>query len=436
MDPNTNNVIDSGAELYMKCVSKYLYQTQCQTWMDEILNAILIVSLENQRKSKPVVQFQYQSHLYDRPQSVIQANYHQPNTFGHEQTVPTSTNYFGVHPSHQTTAVGIDTGARMMVGCSPGYMDPMSLYRSNTLRAPGSRMFVQQSGYGYDAYASQCYHSCCGTVGRPQLIGRFCDIFHVCVCVTVYSNKYLDRNHGMMRHTVANGRSHPSLSAPPQWSVGEPHMSPMPNIASPAPVVIAAETDVRDDLIVTTPMTAPSPQPEAIVTPVAMEISEQISPTNSTSSKANGGKIRRPMNAFMIFSKRHRYLVHKQFPNHDNRMVSKILSEWWYAFPPEPKQMYYAMADDIRRTHFKNNPGWSWRVKDDVGELSPSPLIEPQKTNTIIQPNEQESELQNPCTILIHVIRSVIAIHRSPSSHRHSYIGLNLQIQLRRRNRF
>ena len=39
-------------------------------------------------------------------------------------------------------------------------------------------------------------------------------------------------------------------------------------------------------------------------------------------------KIRRPMNAFMIFSKRHRPLVHQQNPNQDNRTVSKILGTW------------------------------------------------------------------------------------------------------------
>ena len=44
---------------------------------------------------------------------------------------------------------------------------------------------------------------------------------------------------------------------------------------------------------------------------------------NDTGCKKD--KIRRPMNAFMIFSKRHRPLVHQQNPNQDNRTVSKIL---------------------------------------------------------------------------------------------------------------
>ena len=51
--------------------------------------------------------------------------------------------------------------------------------------------------------------------------------------------------------------------------------------------------------------------------------------------------IRRPMNAFMIFSKRHRAIVHQRHPNQDNRTVSKILGEWWYALEPKQKQLYY-----------------------------------------------------------------------------------------------
>ena len=59
--------------------------------------------------------------------------------------------------------------------------------------------------------------------------------------------------------------------------------------------------------------------------------------------------IRRPMNAFMIFSKRHRTIVHQRHPNHDNRTVSKILGEWWYALPPNEKQMYHDLAYQVGR---------------------------------------------------------------------------------------
>ena len=38
-------------------------------------------------------------------------------------------------------------------------------------------------------------------------------------------------------------------------------------------------------------------------------------------------KFRRPMNAFMLFSKFYRGEVHKMYPKQDNRSVSKILGK-------------------------------------------------------------------------------------------------------------
>lgn len=53
------------------------------------------------------------------------------------------------------------------------------------------------------------------------------------------------------------------------------------------------------------------------------------------------------MNAFMIFSKRHRALVHQRHPNQDNRTVSKILGEWWYALGAKEKQEYHDLAFQV-----------------------------------------------------------------------------------------
>jgi hypothetical protein len=86
-------------------------------------------------------------------------------------------------------------------------------------------------------------------------------------------------------------------------------------------------------------------------------------------------RIRRPMNAFMIFSKRHRALVHQRHPNQDNRTVSKILGEWWYQLGPEEKQKYHELASEVKEAHFKANPGWKWcsrdRRKSSSGTLLP-----------------------------------------------------------------
>lgn len=70
------------------------------------------------------------------------------------------------------------------------------------------------------------------------------------------------------------------------------------------------------------------------------------------------------MNAFMIFSKRHRAVVHQRHPNQDNRTVSKILGEWWYALGPEEKQKYHDLASEVKEAHFKAYPDWKWCSKD------------------------------------------------------------------------
>lgn len=70
------------------------------------------------------------------------------------------------------------------------------------------------------------------------------------------------------------------------------------------------------------------------------------------------------MNAFMIFSKRHRAVVHQRHPNQDNRTVSKILGEWWYALGSHEKQKYHDLASEVKEAHFKAHPDWKWCSKD------------------------------------------------------------------------
>ncbi|XP_040275798.1 protein capicua homolog isoform X4 [Bufo bufo] len=96
-------------------------------------------------------------------------------------------------------------------------------------------------------------------------------------------------------------------------------------------------------------------------------------------NKREKDHIRRPMNAFMIFSKRHRALVHQRHPNQDNRTVSKILGEWWYALGTKEKQKYHDLAFQVKEAHFKAHPDWKWCNKDrkksssDVKQVMPGP---------------------------------------------------------------
>ncbi|XP_039495387.2 putative transcription factor capicua isoform X3 [Drosophila santomea] len=91
---------------------------------------------------------------------------------------------------------------------------------------------------------------------------------------------------------------------------------------------------------------------------------QQAGTAGTAAGQPANKKIRRPMNAFMIFSKKHRKMVHKKHPNQDNRTVSKILGEWWYALKPEQKAQYHELASSVKDAHFKLHPEWKWCSKD------------------------------------------------------------------------
>ncbi|XP_010166811.1 HMG box transcription factor BBX [Antrostomus carolinensis] len=71
-------------------------------------------------------------------------------------------------------------------------------------------------------------------------------------------------------------------------------------------------------------------------------------------------RARRPMNAFLLFCKRHRSLVRKEHPRLDNRGATKILADWWAVLDPKEKQKYTDMAKEYKDAFMKANPGYKW----------------------------------------------------------------------------
>ena len=57
--------------------------------------------------------------------------------------------------------------------------------------------------------------------------------------------------------------------------------------------------------------------------------------------------IRRPMNAFLIFCKRHRSMVREKHPDKDNRSVTKILGDLWANLADEEKSKYTNLAKQV-----------------------------------------------------------------------------------------
>ncbi|XP_030578887.1 HMG box transcription factor BBX-like isoform X1 [Archocentrus centrarchus] len=70
--------------------------------------------------------------------------------------------------------------------------------------------------------------------------------------------------------------------------------------------------------------------------------------TEEVEDDTNEQRARRPMNAFLLFCKRHRSLVRQEHPRLDNRGATKILADWWAVLEPKEKQKYTDMAKEVR----------------------------------------------------------------------------------------
>lgn len=88
--------------------------------------------------------------------------------------------------------------------------------------------------------------------------------------------------------------------------------------------------------------------------------SQQTKEKEKEREKEKEKHVRRPMNAFMLFSQEQRAKIHLANPNRDNRNVSKILGEKWYSLSTQEQEQYKIRAKQLRNEHFKQNPSFKW----------------------------------------------------------------------------
>uniref|UniRef100_A0A667WQR8 HMG box transcription factor BBX n=1 Tax=Myripristis murdjan TaxID=586833 RepID=A0A667WQR8_9TELE len=104
-------------------------------------------------------------------------------------------------------------------------------------------------------------------------------------------------------------------------------------------------------------------------------------PTEEVEEDSTEQRARRPMNAFLLFCKRHRSLVRQEHPRLDNRGATKILADWWAVLEPKEKQKYTDMAKEYKDAFMKANPGYKWCPTTNKPVKSPScqPVSNPRK---------------------------------------------------------
>ncbi|XP_063809690.1 HMG box transcription factor BBX isoform X2 [Pseudophryne corroboree] len=106
-------------------------------------------------------------------------------------------------------------------------------------------------------------------------------------------------------------------------------------------------------------------------------------------------RARRPMNAFLLFCKRHRSLVRQEHPRLDNRGATKILADWWAYLDPNEKQKYTDMAKEYKDAFMKAHPGYKWCPATNKPVKAPSPTVTTRKKIWTFPP-ESVKEIPSP----------------------------------------
>lgn len=111
---------------------------------------------------------------------------------------------------------------------------------------------------------------------------------------------------------------------------------------------------------------------------------------------------RRPMNAFLIFCKRHRTIVRDRHPNLENRSITKILGDWWANLDKEQKSNYTNLAKQYKDAFFTAHPDFKW-YKLPAPPLRPpsfgARIVQPEPTSSNMVENGLLYELDEPKTV-------------------------------------
>lgn len=89
------------------------------------------------------------------------------------------------------------------------------------------------------------------------------------------------------------------------------------------------------------------------------ELSSQGSEESETASHSSK-HVKRPMNAFILFSKNHRTLFKQLYPGRDNRKISTLLAEKWRSMKPEEKEPYRSEAKELMRQTKASHPDFKY----------------------------------------------------------------------------
>ena len=121
------------------------------------------------------------------------------------------------------------------------------------------------------------------------------------------------------------------------------------------------------------------------------------------STREKEPRVKRPMNAFMLYAQVARRKVATKYPNLNYAKLSKTLGKIWQVLPEEERRPFIQEAERLRTQHKLNHPGYKYtpkRLKTKKHHGSPvkkAPIesLKPQELFSIIQAKCDPASLQS-----------------------------------------
>ncbi|XP_048374101.1 protein SOX-15 [Sphaerodactylus townsendi] len=100
-------------------------------------------------------------------------------------------------------------------------------------------------------------------------------------------------------------------------------------------------------------------------------------PSSGASGPGSPAAVKRPMNAFMVWSRGARRRMSQEHPQMHNAEISKRLGAAWNLLPPAQKRPFVDEAKRLRATHLRDHPDYKYQPRRKGGRPAPAAAPSP-----------------------------------------------------------